>query len=159
MKYEIRQAGSADVPDVVSAVTKLLSELRGVDEPEAIPGAERACLEIIEGGHPGAVFVAHLIEDESHLIGIVTATVDLAIVYGGKYVMIQELWVNPEWRSDSVGGRLLEALWEHFRNQGISIFKVCLPPSSFTNSEQTHDFYLNQGFFDIGTYMRKNLDD
>ncbi len=72
----------------------------------------------------------------------------------GRYGTVQDLWVDPAWRSRAIGRDLLEALFALAREQGIPRIEVGLPQDSFAAIEATRSFYLANGFAPLGPRMR-----
>jgi branched-chain amino acid aminotransferase len=151
--FHTRLARLSDITQIVKAVCSLRAELRGVISVEATPEAEDVCRRIIEGRSSGAIFVA-CTEDE-RLAGIVTLSIQEAIRVGGSYGLIQELWVHPEHRNNAVGARLIEAVEDYCRKEGLGNIEVGLPGRSFPQHQQTYNFYQRCGFVEQGPRMRK----
>jgi len=148
-----RLARLSDVAQIVTAVCSLRAELRGVASVEATPEAEDVCRRIIEGQSPGVIFVA--CTEDQQLVGIITLSIQEAIRVGGSYGLIQELWVHAEHRSHAVGARLIEAVEDYCRKEGLGNIEVGLPGRSFPNYQQTYNFYQRCGFVEQGPRMRK----
>src|SRR5207244_883921 len=115
--WHVRTARGDDVPAVVAAVEELLLELGGR------PAGTRALEEATR---------ALLVAQANHaIIGVLGASWQTAIHAAGRYALIQELWVNPSWRSNEIGSDLLIALFALARERQISRVEVGLPQESF----------------------------
>ena len=104
---EIVAAGRSDWPDVVRLVGRLLAELE--DSSEEFAGLDAAAaLRSLEGeGRALQAFVAR--EGPGEPVGVLTLTETFALYAGGRYGVIDELYVVPECRSRGVGRGLLDA--------------------------------------------------
>jgi GNAT superfamily N-acetyltransferase len=149
----VRSARPADADTVARAVRELLLELGGTPpEAQAMRGAARAA---IDDARAAAVLVA---EAEGGLVGVIAASWQAAIHVPGEYALIQDLWVDPAWRSRSVGRKLLDALFELARERGLTRVEVGLPRESFPRFAATEAFYAGNGFTANGPRMRRLLE-
>lgn len=142
---------------MVKGIGSLLAELKGVAEFQLPAASTEVCQRLIEGKYPGAIFVANPQEDNHSIIGLITLTVQEAIHVTGSYVLIQEVWVHPDHRSQNIGENLIQAVETYCRQQGLSRIEVCLPTHNFHTFSSTHHFYQKSGFLDFGPRMRKML--
>jgi ribosomal protein S18 acetylase RimI-like enzyme len=101
-------------------------------------------------GERGAVMVA---EEDRTILGVITISYNLAIRYGGEYVQLEELIVDPVARGKNAGGLLLEAALAAARERGCAEAGLYLLPST----EGNRHFYAKYGFEVIGTEMRQSL--
>jgi GNAT superfamily N-acetyltransferase len=148
----IREATVGDVGRVSDAVEELLLELGG-----RRPG--RAALEvevraIVEDPGAGLLLIA---EQEDELVGVLGASWQRAIHVPGRYVLIQDLWVAPDWRSRGIGAELVEAIAARAREQGVARLEVGLPREDFAAIDATESFYRDNGFEHLGPRMRRLL--
>jgi GNAT superfamily N-acetyltransferase len=148
----VRMARLEDVEAVAGAVRALLVELDG--DPPAVQAMQDAARALIEGPAAGAVLVA---EDDEALVGVLAASWQSAIHVPGGYALIQDLWVDPDWRSRAVGRELLQALCDLARGRGMPRIEVGLPRESFARFAATEAFYLANGFTPNGPRMRRAL--
>jgi branched-chain amino acid aminotransferase len=151
-KWEVRRATPADAPGVAAAVRELLLELDGT--PSAPPAMEAAASMLIVSPWAGAVLVA---EVDGELVGVLAASWQMAIHVPGSYVLIQDLWVHPQWRSRSVGKDLLAALLALAHAKRFQRVEVGLPRESFARFASTEAFYSDNGFTANGPRMRRIL--
>jgi GNAT superfamily N-acetyltransferase len=145
----VRAATASDVTGVADGIEQLLAELGGERPPRA--ELEAATRELVEDPRNGALFVA---EAEGEIVGLLAASWQHAVHVPGRYGTVQDLWVEPAWRSRAIGAELLEALFELARRQRIPRLEVGLPQDSFAAIEATRSFYLANGFAPLGPRMR-----
>lgn len=150
--WEIRVAGSDDVPAAAAAVGELLVELGG-ESPNAAE-LEEATRALVEDPGRGALLLALA---EGRIVGLLAASWQLAIHVPGRYGTIQDLWVDPKWRSRAIGHDLVEALAELAGKEGVGRLEVGLPKESFAAIHATESFYLGNGFVPLGPRMRRLL--
>jgi branched-chain amino acid aminotransferase len=150
--HSISPARAEDAALIVEAVRRLIEELTA--RPAILPAtAADACGRIIAGTAPGMILLAR--SAEKHLLpGVITVSLQEAIHQGGTFAVIQELWVDPQFRSDGIGAALVEAVKVHCWTAGIAAIEVGLPRYTFANLERTRSFYLRCGFNEIGPRMR-----
>jgi GNAT superfamily N-acetyltransferase len=151
-KVEVRPATPADVPAAARAVGELLEELGGRrPSPRELEAEARA---IVEDPSVGALLVASVGEE---VVGVLAASYGRAMHVPGRYVVIQDLWVDPAWRSRTIGADLLAAIDAVAREQGLARIEVGLPQESFAQIRATEAFYLGNGFASLGIRMRRLL--
>jgi GNAT superfamily N-acetyltransferase len=150
--WHVRAATAADVPAAAAAVGELLTELGG-----RRPGAEELEAEaqaLVEDPGLGALLVARA---GGELVGVLAASQVRAMHVPGRYLVIQDLWVRPDWRSRTIGADLLAAIAALAREQGLARIEVGLPQESFAGIRATEAFYLGNGFASLGIRMRRRL--
>jgi len=79
----------------------------------------------------------------------------MAIHVPGSYALIQDLWVDPQWRGRSVGRDLLAALLALAHAKRFERVEVGLPRESFAGFASTEAFYLGNHFKPNGPRMRR----
>jgi GNAT superfamily N-acetyltransferase len=149
---KVREATGADVAAAAAAIGQLLEELGGEGPP--LSELEAATRELIDDPKAGALLVA---EAGGEILGVLAASWQHAVHVPGRYGVVQDLWVSPEWRSKAIGRELLEALAALAREQGIARLEVGLPQDSFTAIEATRAFYIANDFAPLGPRMRRLL--
>jgi GNAT superfamily N-acetyltransferase len=152
VSWQVRPASHADIPAVAAGISELLVELGG--KPAATEALEETAHALIDDSDAGVVLVA---EEESEIVGVLGVSWQVAIRIPGRYGLIQELWVHPSWRSRTIGGDLLVALFELARRRQVARLEVGLPSERFPHLGATEAFYVNNGFTTIGTRMRRLL--
>lgn len=150
--WHVREAETDDVADVAAGLAQLLSELGGAPpQPQQL---RNAAFTVIENPELGCLFVA---EAGEGIVGLLAASWQYAIHVPGYYCLIQDLWVDPAWRSHGVGAGLLAVLRRRARAYGVSRVEVGLPPERFPSLTATRAFYAANGFSLLGPRMRVTL--
>ena len=152
IRARVREATLGEVPQVAAAVESLLVELGGRRPSPAEMEAEVRA--IIEDPEVGTMLVA---DSPGGIVGVLGASWCRAIHVPGRYAVIQDLWVHPEWRSRGVGAELVEAIVELCGERGVGRIEVGLPRESFEAIKATEAFYLGNEFEHLGPRMRRLL--
>ncbi len=152
--WRVRPASGSDVPAVARALDQLLVELGG--KRPSVEEMEVEARALVDDPVAGALLVA---EAEGEIVGVLAASWQRAPHVPGRYGTIQDLWVDPDWRSRKVGQGLVKALAETAREQGIGRLEVGLPRESFAAIAATERFYTSNGFALLGPRMRRLLDE
>jgi para-aminobenzoate synthetase len=147
----VRAALVEDASEVADAVRALLVELGGAP-PDAVT-METAARTAILHEDAGTVLVA---EVAGAFTGLIAASWVEAIHAHGRYALIQDLWVDPEWRSAGVGATLVSALTARAASLGITRIEVGIPRESFAGLDATRRFYERNGFGVVGARMRRS---
>ena len=150
MTVTISPAAPDEIDLVLNLVHRLLIELS--DEPSEFAGwdANQVRLALQDAGDR---FIAYLARTEGgEPVGVATLTEAVAAYAQGRYGIISELYVAPEYRSNGVGHRLLEAVKALARARGWRRVDVTAPPEA--RWERTVEFYRGQGFVFTGPKLR-----
>lgn len=150
--WEVRCARPADAPAIAQAMHELLLELGGT--PPGVRAMQDTARAIIDAPAAGLLLVAQAGES---LVGVLAASRQVAIHVPGEYALIQDLWVDPAWRSRAVGRELLATLFARARELGLARVEVGLPRESFARFAATEAFYMGNGFEPNGPRMRRVL--
>lgn len=150
--WNVREATHADIPAVVGGVSELLAELGGTPAPAG--ALEETARSLIDDPDAGVVLVA---EQDRRIVGVLGVSWQTALRAAGRYGLIQELWVDPAWRSRTIGSDLLVALFELAHHRQVTTIEVGLPSERFPYLAATEAFYTNNGFTAIGMRMRRSL--
>jgi GNAT superfamily N-acetyltransferase len=150
--WRVRAATPAEAPAVAAAVRELLTELDGT--PPNAASMEAAARTLAEEPDAGTVLVA---DADDALVGVLAASWQLAIHVPGRYALIQDLWVQRDWRSRAVGASLLDALFALAAQREVVRVEVGIPREDFPRFEATRRFYARNGFEALGTRMRRVL--
>ncbi len=148
----VREATPGEVPAVAAAVETLLVELGGRRPSRAEMEAEVQA--IVGDPEVGAMLVA---DAAGSIVGVLGASWCRAIHVPGRYAVIQDLWVHPEWRSRGVGAELVGAIATLCCERGVTRIEVGLPRESFEAIGATEAFYLGNEFEHLGPRMRRLL--
>lgn len=150
--WRVREASAADVAAVAAAVEALLAELGG--RRPATAELEAEAREVLDDPGVGVLLLA---ESGGEVIGVLGASWQRAMHMPGRYLTIQDLWVDPSWRSRKIGAALIEAIVGLAREQGVGRLEVGLPRQTFEGIGATEAFYLGNGFELLGPRMRRLL--
>jgi GNAT superfamily N-acetyltransferase len=149
---DVRPARAQDLKVVVSALSALLNELGAV--PPELAAMQAAAGALLESERTGVLLVADV---GGQLVGVLAASWQVAIHVPGRYALIQDIWVDPAWRSQAVGHSLLQAFAELARAQGVRRIEVGLPREHFVGLAATDAFYRREGFTTLGSRMQRRL--
>ena len=75
-------------------------------------------------------------------------------LFCGKYMQIESLFVDPEYRRDKLGQQLFDWLDNHARSNGCQ--RILL--QSYVENFPGHKFFYKQGYFIRGYVINKLLD-
>lgn len=114
MSYSIREAQIADADRVVELVVRLLSELDRVPV-ELDREASRQIYKELIGNPAHRAFIAW---DGEKAVGLITVVQSLAIYARGRFGIINEFYVMPEYRSSGIGRLLLEEVEQFGLSRG-----------------------------------------
>lgn len=87
------------------------------------------------------------LDDDEDIVGVLTIVECLSISAGGKYGVLNELYVVPEYRSEGVGRLLVEQAKELADMREWKRLEVTTPGDEFS---KTLHFYEKEGFYKIG---------
>ncbi|MGE5283114.1 MAG: GNAT family N-acetyltransferase [Chloroflexota bacterium] len=152
--WRVREATLADAAGAAAAIGELLVELGG--EGPSTNALEEATRKLIDDPEAGVLLIAE-VEGDERPVGVLAASWQFAVHVPGRYGTIQDLWVNPEWRSRAIGRDLMEAFFDIARRQGARRVEVGLPRDDFPNLRATEAFYVASGFVPLGPRMRRVL--
>jgi len=152
------RAMQSDLPEVLRLVERLLAEL--ADETDEFAGLDRErTLSDLERERQANGFVALLARNDGGgaAIGVLTLTETFAIYAGGRYGVIDELYVEPAHRSAGIGRLLLEEAVAVARERGWRRLDVTAPPGAAWS--RTIAFYEANGFVFTGPKLRRTVGD
>ncbi|MFN0014154.1 MAG: GNAT family N-acetyltransferase [Saprospiraceae bacterium] len=86
-------------------------------------------------------------DDTDEVAGVITVVESLSLSAGGRYGVINELFVLPEYRSEGVGKMLLDFAKDIGEQRGWTRIEVTTPGDEF---DKTLRFYEREGFWKIG---------
>jgi GNAT superfamily N-acetyltransferase len=145
----VREATIDDAPTVSRLTGDLFVELGHTSPFADLDEAAALCRDMFEKGE----YVAFLAETPNGSVhGILTMSEGVSIYAGGRFGVIREFYVVPEWRSQGVGKALWEKAKEFARNKGWRRIEVT-PPSKDEHT-RTCNFYAREGFREIGPRLK-----
>ena len=146
----VRLATPDDRDEAVRLVRGLLIELGGSPAPaEALFGVFEA---LVSGGDAGFVVIA---EDDGKAIAACTASFVTSLRTVGRYVVLQEMFVEPEWRSSGVGRVVIHFALEHAVASGCQVVELGTPRIG----DRQIAFYERAGFENVGARLRWRTQD
>lgn len=153
MNVRIERLTTADASIVFEWVVRLLREL-GEEEKEL---GELAHARVLEAWSRRAdhFFVLAARGDGGQILGVLTLSVTFAIYANGEYGVIDEMYVDPRFRSAGIGARLVEEAVDIGRGLGWTRIDVTAPESE--RWSRTRRFYESIGFEFTGPKLRKRL--
>jgi GNAT superfamily N-acetyltransferase len=144
-EVRIRYAGAEHSERVARLVLALFAEI-GHEMPAA--DAHRAARQLLTGGDRHYVALLAETNDGAEPVGVLTLAESCATYAGGRFGIIQEFYVAPEFRSRGVGSELLRAAQTHANQQAWHRLEVTAPfGDRFLRSV---GFYRKNGFTDSG---------
>lgn len=141
----VRLASPADRDGALDLVGKLLAELGGTppSPDDMAPVYDRLIADTSDG------FVA-VGEHDGALVAVCTVSFLHALRTRGRYAIIQEMFVEPDFRSTGVGRDTLSFALEQAASKGCSTVELGTP----YYGERQIQFYRRAGFTEVGTRLR-----
>ena len=141
----VRLATPADRDEAIRLVRGLMIELGGNPAPpESLFGVFD---ELVAGEGSGFVVIA---EDDGIARAVCTASFVTALRTVGRYVILQEMFVEPEARSTGVGRAVIEFALKHAADSGCQVVELGTP----REGQRQIEFYERAGFENIGARLR-----
>ena len=139
-----------DGAEIARYLRLLYAELFG---PAAVLSAhdfEKALAQWAQGARPHWAF---LMQDESARgVAFFTLAESFAFFAHGSYGILNELWVNPEVRSEGVGEEVIGFCVQFARQRGWERIDVSAPPDAAW--DRTFAFYQKRGFTFTGRKLK-----
>jgi GNAT superfamily N-acetyltransferase len=155
MKLDIKivMAGPADSELVGELVHSLLMEFFA-EQSHLFPieKLKKAATELLT---PGSGVWSFLAMNGNEVVGMINLNECAAIYAGGRFGEITELYVKPEFRSKKIGEQLIAKARNFARERGWRILEVGAP--DVPRCQRTVNFYLNNGFSEIGPRLEIDL--
>ncbi len=150
--YEIRLAAVADIDDVCKLASALLTELFPdmYSEEQLRPVTQH----ILEESRDVFPFIAFF---DNKPVGLIVLNQCTAIYALGDFGEISELFVDPRHRSSGLGAKLIKKSVEFSQLKGWTMLEVGAP--DVPRWQRTVDFYLNNGFAEIGPRLYRSFVD
>ena len=146
IETRVRIASNGDREAALVLVSKLLLELGGTPPtPESMaPVFESLCSENGDAG-----FIA-LGEVNGRAVAVCTVSYLRALRTRGTYAIIQEMYVEREYRSTGVGMEVLKFALDHAVANGCQTVELGTP----YHGERQIQFYRRAGFTEVGARLR-----
>ena len=115
--------------------------------------AKRLCEEYVTKG----LYTVIAAFDNDNIIAFASLCESHSLYTEGAFGIIQELYVMPEYRSQSIGKDLVREIVEFAKTKDWKRLELCTPP--LPEFERTFEFYQDNGFERTGGYKMKFLID
>lgn len=150
MDCTIVKATEKDINVILFMMEKLYLELG--EEKKSLKFLDKKLIkEILDSGN---TIILKALTNTMEICGMLTLSETQAIYAGGKYGVIDELYVPKVHRSLNVGKKLIKKAKEIGIEKGWQRIDVTAPTD---NNERTVNFYKNSGFVYTGPKMKLKL--
>ena len=151
MNYKIIDGlHSEEVAKLAVCLTNEIIERTGVKHFDVdVPLAVELCEKYIAQG----LYNIMAAFDKDRIIGFGSICESHSLYAEGAFGIIQEFYVEPEYRSKNVGKELLQAIIEFSKAKEWKRLELCTPPIPEFN--RTVEFYQSNGFEITGGYKMK----
>ena len=102
-----------------------------------------------------ALGVVYLALEQDKIIGFITAIESNAIYARGRFGVINELYIIPEYRSQQIGQKLIHFIIDTAKGKNWKRLELDTP--EIEKSEKTIRFYKKEGFVPVGYRMKLHL--
>lgn len=147
MDVQIDFASDADISVIKDKLAKLYLELG--EEKESIQFLTEALISRVLSNGKTLVLKARVAPNG--VLGILTLTESQAIYAGGFYGVIDEMYVDPEFRSKEIGKKLVQKSIEIAKERGWKRIDVTAPTDG---NKRTVRFYEKNGFVFTGPKLK-----
>ena len=141
----IRLATSEDRDEALRLVRSLLVELGG--NPAPADELHGVFDDLVSGRGAGFVVIA---EEDGAARAVCTASFAKALRAAGRYFILQEMYVEPEFRSLGVGRAVIDFALAHAVTSGCQVVELGTPRSG----DRQIEFYQRAGFAKVGARLR-----
>lgn len=143
MEVVFEKASGKDVEVILSMLIELYTEL----------GEERESLTYLSGDLVTLILESrkteiYLVKENNKVVGIFTLTESQAIYAGGKYGVIDEMYIEDSYRGKNIGKEIIRFTSAIARNKGW--FRVDVTAPTEEKSDRAKKFYRNNGFVFTG---------
>lgn len=147
MKIQIDIATNNDFQEVISMLERLYLELG--EEKESIKFLSIPLLESIT--KDGGTLILKAVSTNKEILGILCLSEAQAIYAGGVYGIVNDMYVIPQYRSQSIGKKLVEETKKIAIEKNWRRIEVTAPTNE---NEETVKFYKNNGFVFTGPKLK-----
>ena len=152
MTIAVARASGRDAGAVAALVHRLLGEIHGGTPPAPLDRYARTGRRLLTEGDDYAALLAR---DGAQPVGVVTLATCASLYALGRFGVIAEFYVAPEWRSAGVGAALLRAAVAHARDRGWTRIEVGAP--DVPRWARTVAFYTSNGLVEVGPRLKLPL--
>lgn len=147
MDVNIGIATNNDFQEVISMLEKLYLELG--EEKESIEFLNIPLLESIT--KDGSALILKAVSINKEILGILCLSEAQAIYAGGAYGIVNDMYVIPQYRSQSIGKKLIEETKKIAIEKNWKRIEVTAPTDE---NEETVKFYKNNRFVFTGPKLK-----
>ncbi len=151
MKHKIRKAEQTDLELIYELIKKLLIELG--EEASSLSYITTDTIRQLMQSSRTSVLLA--VNENNNVLGYVTLTETQAIYAGGSYGVIDEMYIEPEFRNKEIGKSLINAIKDIGNQKGWKRIDVTAPTEK--RWERTVKFYEREGFIFTGPKLKLEL--
>ena len=145
----VRLATPSDRDETLRLVSALLSELGGTPPPAA--AMTPVFDDLVSGGAAGFIVLGELAGDNDTCpVAVCTVSCLQALRTTGRYAIIQEMFVDPPYRSSGTGMQVLQYALAHAAAHGCRTVELGTP----AQGERQIAFYRRAGFTEVGARLR-----
>jgi GNAT superfamily N-acetyltransferase len=148
-ELSVRKATPNDAYPVIGLIAGLLSELDGSKAELDPENLSKVYAEFISNDN-NRVLMAF---DREKPVGVITLIQSIAIYAQGKYGIINEFYVLPEYRCRGVGKLLIAEAVKFGKSQNWRRIEVGAPDRE--KWRRSIGFYLREGFVEIGPRLKR----
>lgn len=150
MKFIIEKATKNDNEVVLRLLADLFTELG--EEKESLKFLSYDLIDIFISSNCTEIY---LLKNGKKNIGIFTLTETQAIYAGGKFGVLDEMYIEPNYRSQQIGQNIIAFITDIARIKKWNRIDVTAPTE--TKWERTQNFYEKNGFVFTGQKYKLNL--
>ncbi|NOJ41578.1 aminodeoxychorismate synthase component I [Bradyrhizobium australiense] len=154
--HRVRLARFQDRDTIAKCVQALLTELGGPGPQFELQAAVGIAGQMAMDSRLGFALIMENVP-AAEVIGIAVVSQVSAVRASGHYGVLQELWVDPRYRSAQHGRWLLAAVDREARARGWPMIEVSLPLAGRPGAERLVAFYESMGFTPAGQRRRRLL--
>jgi GNAT superfamily N-acetyltransferase len=148
---EIRElSASRDAEEIARHLCLLYTELFGPSAALSEADFRTAVGQWERDQRPHWAF--QFLDDSGRTAAFCTLGESFAFFAHGTYGILNELWVNPELRSQGVGAQVIEFCVRFARDRGWGRIDVSAPP--YAEWDRTFEFYQKRGFAFTGRKLK-----
>jgi GNAT superfamily N-acetyltransferase len=151
--FLIKVAELANMNQVIDFITKLLCELDGVKVELNMESMIKSFRQFISDSN-NRIFIVF---DRDKAVGMITVVQSNALYTQGRFGIINELYVLPQYRSSGIGKLLLGEVLKFAKSKDWKRIEVGAPNQE--KWQRSINFYTREGFKEIGPRLKKIVQD
>ncbi|MFE9575266.1 GNAT family N-acetyltransferase [Nocardia sp. NPDC006044] len=132
------KAGKADAIDLLIELSREFYS--GEEYPFDERAVRSALRQLCHDSRYGEVWLVH---SGSHVAGYATVTFGFSIEFGGRFTLLDELYIRPGFRGKGLGGHFLQLLIDDYAGQGFGAMRLEVEQ----RNHRAIDMYDRLGFY------------